>query len=180
MMPVLGFKARVDPLTLCSVTCTWQNPQIHLWCDTLVGDYWHLNRGTRVIVKHPKPLGHRHRFETGWFWQISISEKLEFWKCWHFYHFQINISGIFADFFVIIIMIQFLTKCLFWQIETSGIAHHWRIQGGPNSFIFMQFFGKNVKNNSNFGSWRPPPGKILDPPLLTEPSQIVFNCVKNL
>ena len=29
----------------------------------------------------------------------------------------------------------------------------------------MQFFGKNLKNNSNFGSWRTPLGKILDPPL---------------
>ena len=38
--------------------------------------------------------------------------------------------------------------------------------GGPNSFIFMQFSGTKLKNNSTFGSWRPPPlGKILDPPL---------------
>ena len=37
--------------------------------------------------------------------------------------------------------------------------------GGPNSFIFMQFPGTKLKNNSTFGSWRPPLGKILDPPL---------------
>ena len=37
--------------------------------------------------------------------------------------------------------------------------------GGPNSFIFMQFSGKKLKNNSTFGSWRPSLGKILDPPL---------------
>ena len=52
---------------------------------------------------------------------------------------------------------------------------HWRIQGGrqgrapPRGSKFFHFnavFGKNVKNNSNFGSWRPPLGKILDPPLL--------------
>ena len=54
---------------------------------------------------------------------------------------------------------------------------HWRIQGGaPGTrappwgskfFHFHAVFGKNVKNNSNFGSWRPPLGKILDPPLVT-------------
>ena len=38
--------------------------------------------------------------------------------------------------------------------------------GGPNSFIFMQFSGTKLKNNSTFGSWRPPLGKILDPPLV--------------
>ena len=48
---------------------------------------------------------------------------------------------------------------------------HWRIQapplpGGPNSFIFMQFSAKKLKNNSTFGSCRTPLGKILDPPLL--------------
>ena len=37
--------------------------------------------------------------------------------------------------------------------------------GGPNSFIFMQFSAKNLKNNSTYGSWRTPLGKILDPPL---------------
>ena len=36
---------------------------------------------------------------------------------------------------------------------------------GSKFFHFHAVFGKNVKNNSNFGSWRPPPGKILDPPL---------------
>ena len=36
---------------------------------------------------------------------------------------------------------------------------------GPNSFIFMQFSAKKLKNNSTFGSWRTPLGKILDPPL---------------
>ena len=47
---------------------------------------------------------------------------------------------------------------------------HWRIQGGaPGTrappplgskfFHFHAVFGKNVKNNSNFGSWRPPWGK---------------------
>ena len=38
---------------------------------------------------------------------------------------------------------------------------------GSKFFHFHAVFGKNVKNNSNFGSWRPPPGKILDPPLET-------------
>ena len=39
--------------------------------------------------------------------------------------------------------------------------------GAPNSFIFMQFLGTKLKNNSTFGSWRTPVGKILDPPLRT-------------
>ena len=37
---------------------------------------------------------------------------------------------------------------------------------GQNSFIFMQFSAKNLKNNSTFGSWRTPLGKILDPTLV--------------
>ena len=37
---------------------------------------------------------------------------------------------------------------------------------GPKSFIFMQFSAKNLENNSNFGSWPTPLGKILDPPLI--------------
>ena len=37
---------------------------------------------------------------------------------------------------------------------------------GSNSFIFMQSSAKKLKNNSAFGSWRTPLGKILDPPLI--------------
>ena len=37
--------------------------------------------------------------------------------------------------------------------------------GGPKFFHFHAVFGKKLKNNSTFGSWRPPLGKILDPPL---------------
>ena len=37
--------------------------------------------------------------------------------------------------------------------------------GGPNSFIFMQFSAKNVKNNGTFGSWCILLGEILDLPL---------------
>ena len=36
---------------------------------------------------------------------------------------------------------------------------------GPNSFIFMQFLANKLKNDSTFGSWRTPLGKILDPTL---------------
>ena len=41
----------------------------------------------------------------------------------------------------------------------------------PRGSKFVHFhavFGKKLKNNSTFGSWRPPPppGKILDPPLI--------------
>ena len=36
---------------------------------------------------------------------------------------------------------------------------------GSKFFHFHALFSKNLKNNSNFGSWRTPLGKILDPPL---------------
>ena len=36
---------------------------------------------------------------------------------------------------------------------------------GSKFFHFHAVFGKNLKNNSNFRSWRTPLGKILDPPL---------------
>ena len=62
-------------------------------------------------------------------------------------------------------------------MSTNSMRRHWRIQGGLQGrappwgskfFHFHAVFGKNVKNNSNFGSWRPPLGKILDPPLADE------------
>ena len=37
---------------------------------------------------------------------------------------------------------------------------------GSKFFHFHAVFGKNLKNNSNFGSWRTSLGKILDPPLI--------------
>ena len=37
--------------------------------------------------------------------------------------------------------------------------------GGSKFFNFHAVFGKNLKNNSNFGSWCTPLGKFLDPPL---------------
>ena len=40
-----------------------------------------------------------------------------------------------------------------------------RTPRGPNSFIFMQFSGKKLKNISTFGNWRTPLRKILDPTL---------------
>ena len=47
--------------------------------------------------------------------------------------------------------------------------------GGPNYFTFMQFSAKNLQNNSTYGSWRTPLGKILDPPL---PSLSVHFCAR--
>ena len=38
---------------------------------------------------------------------------------------------------------------------------------GSKLFHFHAAFGKNLKNNSNFGSWCIPLRKILDPPLIT-------------
>ena len=71
-----------------------------------------------------------------------------------------------------------LTEMFKTPTSTIDTCDHWRIQGGaPGTrappwgskfFHFHAVFGKNVKNNSNFGSWRPPPGKILDPPLVTD------------
>ena len=61
-----------------------------------------------------------------------------------------------------------------FQTAESTCRNYWRIQGGrqgrpqpPESkfFHFHAVFSKNLKNNSNFGSWRTPLGKILDPPL---------------
>ena len=40
-----------------------------------------------------------------------------------------------------------------------------RAPRGSKFFPFHAVFSKNLKNNSNFGSWRTPLGKILDPPL---------------
>ena len=37
---------------------------------------------------------------------------------------------------------------------------------GSKFFHFHALFGKKLKNNSTFGSWRTPLGKILDPPLV--------------
>ena len=51
--------------------------------------------------------------------------------------------------------------------DLRGGAKDARPPWGPNSFIFMQFSGKKLKNNSTFGSWRTPLGKILDPPLVS-------------
>ena len=63
-----------------------------------------------------------------------------------------------------------LTKMLFSRYlnigGSKGGARDVRPPWGSKFFHFHAVFGKNVKNNSNFGSWRPPPGKILDPPLL--------------
>ena len=65
-----------------------------------------------------------------------------------------------------------LTRLRHWWIGGGGA-------GGPNSFIFMQFSAKNLKNNNTLESWRTPPpahfGKILDPPLL-EPTVTVWIC----
>ena len=56
----------------------------------------------------------------------------------------------------------------------SQVQIHWRIQGGCQGCVPSKFFhfhvvlAKNLKNNSTFGSWRTPLGKILALPL-TDP-----------
>ena len=65
-----------------------------------------------------------------------------------------------------------ITTFLTWTIspyslaDPRGGARDARPPLGSKFFHFHAVFGKNVKNNSNFGSWRPPLGKILDPPLI--------------
>ena len=59
--------------------------------------------------------------------------------------------------------------------DPRGGARDARPPWGSKFFHFHAVFGKNVKNNSNFGSWRPPLGKILDPPLLWTPGPCMFN-----
>ena len=65
------------------------------------------------------------------------------------------------------ISIQLWVLMAWWSIGGSkgGARDEPPTPGGPNSFIFMQFLGQKLKNNSTFGSWRTPLGKILDPPL---------------
>ena len=48
---------------------------------------------------------------------------------------------------------------------------------GSKFFHFHAVFGKNVKNNSNFGSWCPPLGKILDPPLASVEKTVKQECI---
>ena len=50
------------------------------------------------------------------------------------------------------------------QIGGSKGGHRdaWAPLEGPNSFIFMQFSGTKLKNNSTFGSKAAPPWKFLD------------------
>ena len=54
---------------------------------------------------------------------------------------------------------------------SKGGARDARPPPGVQIPSFSCSFGKNVKNNSNFGSWRPPLGKILDPPLANPPGR---------
>ena len=48
---------------------------------------------------------------------------------------------------------------------SKGGARDARPLWGSKFFHFHAVFSKKMKNNSNFGSWRTPLGKILDPPL---------------
>ena len=58
-----------------------------------------------------------------------------------------------------------ITHCDISLADLRGGARNAPPPGVPNSFIFMQFSGKKLKNNSTIGSWCTPLGKILDPPL---------------
>ena len=65
---------------------------------------------------------------------------------------------------------QFLTDFHIWPTKL-------KLRNSSTRFFhFHAVFGKNLKNNSTFGSWRTPLGKILDPPLNTVSTH--FNCAK--
>ena len=65
---------------------------------------------------------------------------------------------------------------------TKNSTVHWRIQGGRQErapplgvqilSFSCSFRQKKLKNNSTFGSWRTPLGKILDPPLVPTSSRV--------
>ena len=65
---------------------------------------------------------------------------------------------------------NFMWSCLLCEsviIGGSKMGRQGRTSpGGPNSFIFMQFSGTKLKNNSTFWELAHPLGKILDPPLV--------------
>ena len=50
---------------------------------------------------------------------------------------------------------------------SKGGAPGTRAPWGSKFFHFHAVFSKNLKNNSNFGSWHTPLGKIRDPPLIS-------------
>ena len=53
-------------------------------------------------------------------------------------------------------------------VDPRGGAPLW----GSKFFHFHAVFGTKLKNNSFFGSWRNPLGKILDPPLINQHSGV--------
>ena len=63
---------------------------------------------------------------------------------------------------------------------SKGGARDARPPLGPNSFIFMQFSGTKLKNNSTFGSWHTPLDKILDPPLRKAQYRDVYRTIEIL
>ena len=67
-----------------------------------------------------------------------------------------------------IVNIGCITRSLLLPLaDPRGGARDARPPWGSKFFHFHAVFGKKLKNNSTFGSWRPPLGKILDPPLIT-------------
>ena len=80
------------------------------------------------------------------------------------------------------IVLHGIFKQVYVMLKACRCYIHWRIQGGgardarppwgSKFFHFHAVFGKKLKNNSTFGSWRPPLGKILDPPLTSNTSLV--------
>ena len=91
VMSALGFKARMDPLLVCFLTCAQWIPQIHLWCDTcwpLDSQYGSQSRSLHACSRCRIPrfdweTAHtisRHTIHsatvTGFVWALLVSLKL--------------------------------------------------------------------------------------------------------
>ena len=108
-----------------------------------------------------------------WAWRPSPVDRILDTRFWKYYLAPTSLLAVKMD-----VSLKSGFCCLMyklgWSMNNFWLIH-WRIQGGapgtrappggPNSFIFMQFSAKIINKHTHFGSWRPPPGKILDPPL---------------
>ena len=97
----LGFKARVDPLLACFLTCAQRIPEIHLWCDTcwpLGGQ--HGSRSSSLHATYVAEVGCQNSIRIYW-WLVRATYVVDglflgdfFWKlvgtvCIHMSHVQL-------------------------------------------------------------------------------------------
>ena len=72
-----------------------------------------------------------------------------------------------------------VNKNIFTLADLRGGARDACPPWGSKFFHFHAVFSKNSKNNSNFGSWRTPLGKILDPPLIYKSNSFFMKYCNN-